>query len=106
MYKTTLIVYDLKTQNLNFVAPVPKQIGTTTMHFPEVPGKIKVVKVFKNKRKNASYVSILFLKPTFCVFFKNIFNKTQICVFIKTHKSVYYLLRNMCFLFKHFNFSV
>ncbi len=38
MYKTTLIVYDLRTQNLNFVSPVPEQIGTTTMHFPEVSG--------------------------------------------------------------------
>ena len=35
--------------------------------------KIKVFKVFKNKHKNASYVSILFLKPTLLVFLKNIF---------------------------------
>ncbi len=30
------IVYDLRTQNLSFVAPIPEQTGTTTMHFPEV----------------------------------------------------------------------
>ena len=29
-------VYDLRTQSLNFVAPIPEQMGTTTMHFPEV----------------------------------------------------------------------
>ncbi len=29
------VVFDL-TQNLNFVEPTPEQIGTTTMHFPEV----------------------------------------------------------------------
>ncbi len=32
------IVYDLSTQNLNFVAPIPEQVGTTTMHFSEVSG--------------------------------------------------------------------
>ncbi len=32
-----MIVY-LRTQNLSFVAPIPEQIGTTTMHFPEVSG--------------------------------------------------------------------
>ncbi len=37
--------------------------------------KPELFKVFKNKRKNSFYVCILSLKPTFCVFFKNIFNK-------------------------------
>ena len=35
---TCTIVYGLRTQNLNFVAPIPEQLGTTTMHFPEVSG--------------------------------------------------------------------
>ncbi len=30
------IVYDLRTQNLNFVATIPEQIGTTIMHFPNI----------------------------------------------------------------------
>ena len=34
----TVIVYDLRTQNLNFVAPIPEQTETTTVHFPEVSG--------------------------------------------------------------------
>ncbi len=34
----TDIVYDLRTQNLSFVAPIPEQPGVTTMHFPEVSG--------------------------------------------------------------------
>ncbi len=33
-----MLVYDLRTQNLNFVAPIPGQVGTTTMHFSEVSG--------------------------------------------------------------------
>ena len=33
-----MIVYDLRAKNLNFVAPMPEQIGTPTMHFPEVSG--------------------------------------------------------------------
>ncbi len=33
---TNSIVYDLRTQNLNFVAPITEQTGTTTVHFPEV----------------------------------------------------------------------
>ena len=32
------IVYDLGTQKMNFVAPMPEQIGTSAMHFPEVLG--------------------------------------------------------------------
>ncbi len=32
------IVYRLRTQNLRFVAPMPEQMGTPTMHFPEVSG--------------------------------------------------------------------
>ena len=31
-----LIVYRLRTQNLRFVAPMPEQIGTQAMLFPEV----------------------------------------------------------------------
>ncbi len=30
------VVYDLRTQNFNFVAPIQEQVGTTTMHFSEV----------------------------------------------------------------------
>ncbi len=30
------LVYDLRTQNLNFVAPIPEQVRTITMHFSEV----------------------------------------------------------------------
>ncbi len=37
------IVYDLRTQNLNFVAPIPEQIETTAMHFPELSLKGIVV---------------------------------------------------------------
>ncbi len=33
-----ILVYDLGTQNLNFVAPIPEQVGTTKMHFSEVSG--------------------------------------------------------------------
>ena len=32
------MVYDLRTQNLRFVAPMPEQIGTTTVHFREASG--------------------------------------------------------------------
>ena len=32
------LVYDLRTQNLSFVSPISEQIGTTTMHFPEMQG--------------------------------------------------------------------
>ncbi len=38
MLPTSSIVYDLRTKNLSSVAPIPEQIGTTTMHVPEVPG--------------------------------------------------------------------
>ena len=31
-----IIVYDLRTENLNFVVPIPEQVRTTTMHFSEV----------------------------------------------------------------------
>ncbi len=31
-----VIVYDLWAQNLIFVAPIPEQVRTTTMHFSEV----------------------------------------------------------------------
>ncbi len=37
-----IIVYDLGTQNLNFIAPIPEQVGTTTMHFSEVSGHIEM----------------------------------------------------------------
>ena len=30
------IVYDLRAQKLSFVAPIPEQIGTSTMHFSKV----------------------------------------------------------------------
>ncbi len=30
------VVYDLRTQNLNFVAPIPEQVGATMIHFSEV----------------------------------------------------------------------
>ncbi len=33
-----ILAYDLRSQNLSFVAPIPEQTGTTTMHFPEVSG--------------------------------------------------------------------
>ncbi len=32
------VVYRLRTKNLRFVAPMPEQMGTPTMHFPEVSG--------------------------------------------------------------------
>ncbi len=32
------IVYDLRAQKLSFVAPIPEQIGTSTMHFSKVSG--------------------------------------------------------------------
>ncbi len=32
------VVYDLRAKNVKFVAPMPEQIGTPTMHFPEVSG--------------------------------------------------------------------
>ena len=35
---TWLLVRELRTQNLNFVAPMPEQIGTVTVHFHEVSG--------------------------------------------------------------------
>ncbi len=38
--KTSSLVYDLRTQYLNSVAPITQQIGTTTMHFLEVSGDI------------------------------------------------------------------
>ena len=34
----SILVYQLRTQSLRFVAPMPEQIGTPTMHFPEVSG--------------------------------------------------------------------
>ena len=37
------LVYDLKSVGaleIKFVAPIPKQIATTTMHFPKVPGEL------------------------------------------------------------------
>ncbi len=30
------VVYSLTTQNLGIVAPMPEQIGTLTMHFPNI----------------------------------------------------------------------
>ena len=33
-----VIVYCLRTKNFRFVAPMPEQVGTPTMHFPDVPG--------------------------------------------------------------------
>ncbi len=33
-----LLVYNLRTQNLKFVAPMPEQTGTPTMHFSNVSG--------------------------------------------------------------------
>ncbi len=32
------VVYQLRAQNLTFVASMPEQAGTLTMHFPEVSG--------------------------------------------------------------------
>ena len=37
------LVYDLKSigaLEIKFVAPIPEQIATTTMHFPNVPGEL------------------------------------------------------------------
>ncbi len=31
----TIIVYNMRTQKLKFVAPMPEQIGITTKHFPK-----------------------------------------------------------------------
>ncbi len=33
-----IVVYQLMAKNLTFVAPMPEQVGTLTMHFPEVSG--------------------------------------------------------------------
>ncbi len=33
-----VVVCDLRAQNLSFVAPMPEQIGTSIMYFPEVSG--------------------------------------------------------------------
>ncbi len=38
LYHSIIIVYDLRAQNLRFVAPMPEQIGTPTMHLLEVSG--------------------------------------------------------------------
>ncbi len=38
IFQSVDVVYDLRAQNLRFVAPMPEQIGTTTLHFPEVSG--------------------------------------------------------------------
>ena len=38
MGKDLTLVYRLRAQNLTFVAPMPDQAGTTTMHFSEVSG--------------------------------------------------------------------
>ncbi len=35
--------------SLNFAAPIPKRIGTTTMHFPEVSGDISQVYIPKRR---------------------------------------------------------
>ncbi len=32
------LVYRLRTKNVRFVAPMPEQVGTPTMHLPDVPG--------------------------------------------------------------------
>ncbi len=37
--KIAQIVYRLRTKHLRFVAPMPEQVGTTTMHLAEVPGE-------------------------------------------------------------------
>ena len=37
-FTVLFIVYDLRAQNLRFVAPIPEQIGTPTMHFLELSG--------------------------------------------------------------------
>ena len=37
-YNIVMIVYDLRAQNLRFVAPIPEQIGTPIMYFLEVSG--------------------------------------------------------------------
>ncbi len=36
--KHGLLVYDRRAQNLKFVALMPEQMGTLTLHFPEVSG--------------------------------------------------------------------
>ena len=38
LYGLICIVYDLTAQNLRSIAPMPEQIGTPTMHFPELSG--------------------------------------------------------------------
>ncbi len=40
MYQVYHVVHNLWTQHLNFVAAIPEQIETSTMHFPEVSGGI------------------------------------------------------------------
>ncbi len=34
-FKLLLLVHDIRVQNIEFVAPMPEHIGTTTIHFPE-----------------------------------------------------------------------
>ncbi len=36
LLRLTVLVYDLGTLKLRFVAPMPEHSGTPTMHFPEV----------------------------------------------------------------------
>ncbi len=35
---TFIVVYRLRTKHFRFVAPMPEQVGTPTMHLPDVPG--------------------------------------------------------------------
>ncbi len=44
-----MIVYNLRTQNFSFVAPIPEQIGTTTMHFPDQCVRRYILKVARIK---------------------------------------------------------
>ena len=43
IYVLEPVVYDMGTQKMKFVAPMPEQIGTSTMHFPEVLGDTCIV---------------------------------------------------------------
>ncbi len=38
----------------NFVAPLPEQLGTTTMHFSEVSGDISCIVIYPTRRFSSS----------------------------------------------------
>ncbi len=61
------LVYDLRTQNMNFVAHIPEQVGTTIMHFSEVSGGTYFNMAFWRLHRNALQwfsVVLAWVQPT------------------------------------------